>query len=58
MLYGNMEQLAKLSVSTFAVLPWIDYSRDFIIKNIKKCLKICRVSLNVYFKIHLKEMHH
>ena len=35
MLYGNMEQLAKLSMSIFALLAWINCSREFILKNIK-----------------------
>ena len=36
MLYGNMEQMAKLSVFIFALLAWVDCSCEFIIKNIKK----------------------
>ena len=35
MLYGNMEQMPKLSVFIFALLAWADYTREFIIKNIK-----------------------
>lgn len=32
MLYGNIEQTAKLSVFIFALLAWTDRSHEFIIK--------------------------
>ena len=50
MLCGNMEQLAKLMVSIFALLAWTDCSREFIIiiKH-KKCLNFFD-----YFKMHFE----
>ena len=54
MLYGNMQQMAKLSVFIFTLLAWIDYSREFIIKKHKKMPQ----NLPSIFKINLKEMHH
>ena len=47
MIYGNMEQMVKLSVFIYALLTWIDCSHEFIIKKIKntskfaKYLKMC-----------------
>ena len=48
-LYGNLEQLAKLSMSIFALLAWTDCSREFIIKNIKNASKFAE-----YFKCIFK----
>ena len=47
MLYGNMEQMAKLNVFIFALLAWTDYSHEFIIKYIKNASKFAK-----YFKIN------
>ena len=49
MLYGNTEQMTKLSVFTFALLAWTDCSRESITKKHKKRLKIAE-----YSKMHFK----
>ena len=54
---GNMKQMTKLSMFIFTLLPWTDYSCEFITKNIKKCLKIVKY-FKMYLKINKKEMHH
>jgi hypothetical protein len=41
MLYGNMEQLAKLHMSIFTLLVSTEYSSELSIKKHKKYLKIC-----------------
>ena len=52
MLYGNnIEQLAKLRVSIFALLAWIDYSSEFILlrKHLENTSKFA-----TYFLTHSK----
>ena len=44
MLYGNMEQLAKLHMSIFTLLVSTEYSSELSIKKHKKHLKICWVN--------------
>ena len=45
MLFSNMEQLAKLHMSIFILLTWIDCTSEFMIKNIKNASKFVE-----YFK--------
>ena len=57
MLYGDMEQMAKLSVFIVALLAWIDSSREFIIKkntkNASNFFEYFKNSFkNMYFKIN------